>query len=1226
MMQTITGNARKWSDTIEQIRNMLCKAGDGAGAKALADLLEKANAEELTIAFCGHFSAGKSSLINSLCGKTVLPSGPVPTSANVVSIRNGHSRSFIHPARTSENPEPKMIEASLTELAEYCKNGGAYESVQVWEDIPILSGGGVLLDTPGVDSTDQGHALATHSALHWADIVFYVMDYNHVQSENNLSFAKSLSDWGKPLYLIINQIDKHRERELSFTRYRNEVETSFHAWQVQYADILFTTLREPNHPSNQWQQLPLLIQQLLKRKTELLEYSLVSSMQHLVEQHMESQQAAEEEELNTLLKEAGGEEAISRLDIEQKALEQEDEQWRVLPEQEHKQLRQELDRLLEHAHLTPAELREAAGEFLESRKPGFKTGLWFAGGKTEREKEQRLERLTRMLTEQVEGQLLPHVRELLRSWGDGYGLWSAAMEQELDSICPVTDRQLIEQTVKETALSPEYTLNYCKDLRAAVTANCRRKALALADRLLAQLAVQAEGRRASLALARHELLAQADAASRYSARVRAAAAHATALRSLLPQAAAPRALPRAAALAAEAATAPPMASAVPAGAARPAVAGTRAASALPQAGTAAVQPAAGGRRTRLEAAAARLKTAAALVSSYPAMQAAVRDLHARAAALEGGRFTLALFGAFSAGKSSFANALLGEAVLPVSPHPTTAAINRIMAPASPERHNTADVHMKSVDALRDDLKYSFRLLGLGEPEAVGWQEAVHDLSPEGIHPAGRPHYSFLKAAAAGWEEAESLLGQQLQVNLEQYRDFVASEHKSCFVEHIDLYYDCALTRQGIVLVDTPGADSVNARHTGVTFNYMKHADALVFITYYNHAFTQGDRQFLNQLGRVKETLTLDQTFFIVNASDLASSEDELQSVTRHIQEQLQANGIRKPRIYPLSSMLALDAAEQGEPSLRMASRFEGFEKDFSAFAAEELAGLSIASAMQDLGRLRNRIEQHAADARYSAEERAVRLERLRRIRSELEHMLQSLSDSGGAAVLTGETDELLYHVRQRLAYRTGEFIAEAFHPSVLREGAGDLRSAFASCGRELMRLIELELSQELLATTLRLERTGKALVRKAIQRCVEEINQRLTELDCTAPEAREWTVPELTEISLQDSVLWKEYWNTFKNPKLFFEGDGRMNLQSKLEPILREKVGEAVELQREQMSSFYVTLMQEEQTWQTSQLREQMLETFDGMEHALAGDEQPQVWEELAGRIANLEQEETLCR
>ncbi len=46
--------------------------------------------------------------------------------------------------------------------------------------------------------------------------------------------------------------------------------------------------------------------------------------------------------------------------------------------------------------------------------------------------------------------------------------------------------------------------------------------------------------------------------------------------------------------------------------------------------------------------------------------------------------------------------------------------------------------------------------------------------------------------------------------------------------------------------------------------------------------------------------------------------------------------------------------------------------------------------------------------------------------------------------------------------------------------------------------------------------------------------------------------------------------------------------------------------------------------WQTTQLREQMLETIRGMEHALTGGEQPQVWEELASRIVALEQEESL--
>ena len=119
-------------------------------------------------------------------------------------------------------------------------------------------------------------------------------------------------------------------------------------------------------------------------------------------------------------------------------------------------------------------------------------------------------------------------------------------------------------------------------------------------------------------------------------------------------------------------------------------------------------------------------------------------------------------------------------------------------------------------------------------------------------------------------------------NIERY---VAEESRSCFVSEIELYYECALTRQGIVLVDTPGADSVNARHTGVAFNYIKNADAVLFVTYYNHAFSQADRQFLMQLGRVKDQFELDKMFFLVNAADLAADQEELAGVLKHVEHE-----------------------------------------------------------------------------------------------------------------------------------------------------------------------------------------------------------------------------------------------------------------------------------------------------------------------------------------------------
>ncbi|MFM9280279.1 dynamin family protein, partial [Paenibacillus jiagnxiensis] len=665
--------------------------------------------------------------------------------------------------------------------------------------------------------------------------------------------------------------------------------------------------------------------------------------------------------------------------------------------------------------------------------------------------------------------------------------------------------------------------------------------------------------------------------------------------------------------------------AAPAGAAGAAPAARPAPAAVPVPAArrrdAAAQPAAAGRQRRLADAAARLEAAAALAAPYPAMQAAVRGLRDRARSLAHGRFTLALFGAFSAGKSSFANALLGEAVLPVSPHPTTAAINRIMAPEGERHHRTAAVHMKSPAALREDLEYSFRLLGIDMPDGEQWLRTAERLKPEGIHPAGRPHYSFIKAAAAGWKDAEAQLGQVLTVGMEEYKGFVAAESKSCFVDRIDLYYDCALTRQGIVLVDTPGADSVNARHTGVTFNYMKHADALVFVTYYNHAFTQGDRQFLAQLGRVKDALVLDQTFFIVNAADLASSEEELQAVVRHVSAELQSNGIRKPRIFPVSSMLALDGREKDEAALYNASRFSEFEQSFHAFAGEELAGLSIRAAGSEIQRVRARIEQWAKEAAAGQEERERRLHQVEAALTRSFDITGALASEASAPGMAAEADELLYHVRQRITYRTGEFMAEAFHPSVLREGEGDLRSVFAACGRELLRLLEIELSQELLATTLRLEKAGKAMVLKESSRCCEEINALLDGLDSKPAEPQEWKVPELVETSLQGKIDWKSYWSFFKNPKHFFEGAGRRSLQDKLEPLLRQLVAEEAARVGGNLADYYAECVRQERQHHAGQIQEQTAETLEGMKQSLAGSEGPEQWTALAERLAELEQE-----
>lgn len=1214
-MSTSSPTIQSHTESLQDLQQTLDGWGDRQSAQWVSDLIRKAAAGEMTIAFCGHFSAGKSSLINSLCGKKVLPSSPVPTSANVVSIRNGEPKALIYRAaaanKAGQTSEPQTV--SLDELYAYCTNGGSYSSVEVWDRIPLLGERGVLMDTPGVDSTDDSHQKATHSALHLADTVLYVMDYNHVQSENNLAFAKSLSDWGKPLYLVVNQIDKHRERELSFESYRAEVEAAFKRWQVHYVSLLFTSLKEPEHPYNQWKQIKELVERLIEKREPILSYSLDCSARHIAEQHVKKYADSLEETKERLLEEMGGTEAAAKLEAEISGYRKELERLKELPQTEREHIRKQVDSLLDNANITPAELRDLAGAFLESRKAGFKKGLFFSGAKTEQEKQERLRKFAVALREQTSAQIEWHLLELLKQWSKSLNVWTEGLQTKLQATMPEIGEGMLESSVKPDAvMSGEYVLNYCRMLSADIKGMYRRAAVNAAEDVLADVAASAKEQQQRVIRDLNALLEKSAAMSRYQELERDIAARAAAAEALLPARVTltPGFLPEV--------SAPAPAAAQPQG--MDAGARETAPAAAPRSGAEPLGGAAFGRRQRLDAAAARLQDAAALLARYPALASAARGLKSRAEALAGGSFTMALFGAFSAGKSSFANALLGERVLPVSPHPTTAAINRILAPQDGFEHGTARVTMKSPAAFREDLEYSFSVLQLGTPPEEGWIQAVEGLQPEGIHPAGLPHYGFLKAAAAGWEETRALLGTVQTVDLDRYKTFVADETRSCFVERIDLYYSCPLTEQGIVLVDTPGADSLHARHTGVTFQYMKHADAIVFVTYYNHAFSKGDRQFLAQLGRVKDSFALDKMFFIVNASDLASSEEELEQVVKHVEGNLKARGIRLPHIYPVSSMKALEGKLAGDQRLYAESAFEAFENALGAFAGEELPKLSLAGSLQEISAVRRRVAEWAGLARQDEGARERRRLQLQEVGRLALKRIESFAGQNLSGDMEQETLELLFHVRQRIGFGLGEFFAEAFHPSVLREDAGQLKRIFEGCGRELERTIVRELEQELWATTLRLENKGKAVLRTAAEEAVNDIREYDAAMMLTPPEESEWASPQWEEAGTVHFVDWNAYWPLFKSPKHFFEGGGREKLKNAIEPVIKEALSTEAAKKQELLVDFYGKLAAAAQSRQAEGLREQLKEALEAANASLASGEQPEVWDRLAAQLEEMEQ------
>lgn len=237
----------------------------------LAALKKKQEEQLFQLAFCGHFSAGKSTIINQLLGAEILPTSPIPTSANIIGIKHGElGLTLVDAARKSRTFEG---EVPWQRVREWGMNGADIAEITIHAPLAFLGNNSAIYDTPGVDSTDPTHQQMTLAALDMTDFIVYVMEYNHVQSETNLYFLKQLSDEQKPLIIVINQIDKHNEKELSFESFDETVRKSFSSWGIEALKLYYTSMREPTHRLNQFQSFAAELKGILQHGAELSSHS-----------------------------------------------------------------------------------------------------------------------------------------------------------------------------------------------------------------------------------------------------------------------------------------------------------------------------------------------------------------------------------------------------------------------------------------------------------------------------------------------------------------------------------------------------------------------------------------------------------------------------------------------------------------------------------------------------------------------------------------------------------------------------------------------------------------------------------------------------------------------------------------------------------------------------------------------------------------------------------------
>lgn len=1176
-----------------RLADEMLRAGDSGNAKKMRQLQEKLQGNETTVSFCGHFSAGKSSMINALMGSEVLPSSPIPTSANVVKIKTGETGARIF----LKNAEPVDFHGKydINALKKYAVDGNEVETIELYHPANLLNVPISIMDTPGIDSTDDAHKVATESSMHLADAILYMMDYNHVQSEVNFQFTKELKERGKRVFLVVNMIDKHVEFELPFSEYQRSVIDAFHHWHIEPDGVYFTSLKALNHPENQWPLLLEKMRTIFTNRDDLLE-SIQQSAGYVIEDHqkyLRMLHSEERESYEALLGSFTPEEVLSQYNEKNRVY-----QELVAPfERMENEAKKGLQTLLDNAPLTPSPTREAARLFLESQQEGFKVGLLFSANKTKEEQKRRLDAFYEDICEKASVNLEWHIKEFLRSLGEKFDIKDSTFQEQTVSFKVSFSSDLLFSCVKQGAMvNGEYVLNYTKDLSEKIKSLFRRSVLNLLDETLQRMkksreTLIEEAKREAEEISRLKIAVNAlqlisDKEEKVCKELNEVLLHGTGdedqdflldekekqvLTYLDPLEIAPIAQKEKKA---------------------PLELHKHRNSGEAKSAEKAIKK---DYKGELLSTAQKLRTGADFIRELPGLGGSAVTMEQRAERLEQNRFTVALFGAFSAGKSSFANALMGDLILPVSPNPTTAAINKILPPDQENPHGSVRVRLKTLQDIENDVSDSLEVFERSArdiPEAI---LLIEKLDRSQIQPAAKPHYSFLRAVSKGFAEVEKDLGTDLIIGVEEFQHFVAREEKACFVEWIELYYDCPLTRQGIVLVDTPGADSINARHTGVAFEYIKNSDAIIFVTYYNHAFSHADREFLIQLGRVKSAFELDKMFFVVNAADLAHSKEELDGVVNHVKENLESCRIVKPRIYPVSSQTALLArmAENGplpesaEETLRKRLHVEGdcplpdteetlkiaglhhFEEEFISFTLEELTHISINSAIGEIKRTSDLLGELISKARQDVKQREEEALLARKEKERTMEMVSLLDPSVERRTLEKEIQELCYYVRQRVMLRFSEAFRYAFNPATIRNDGGSMQKILQGCLEELVHFIAFDLAQELRATALRIEK----YMEKSGNHLLEQLNRRISREDFSVHpwEQRSFETPEF------ESHLPREYMaslkgglNLFKSTKQFFEQGGQDLMKSNLEERFQMPVQAYIEQGEQVLLSYYV--------------------------------------------------------
>jgi GTPase Era involved in 16S rRNA processing len=197
------------ANQLRSLLDLLKKRGDEARVRSCEQLMAKLAGDRFSIAVLGQFKRGKSSLLNAIIGRDLLPIGVLPLTSVITIVKFGARERLVIQRKGLQSPEHQPIAA----LPDYVtqrhnpENHKGIQTVAIELPLPFLRRGLQFVDTPGVGSAIKANTETTYAFLPNCDAVLFVTGADSPLSEAELELLSAIRRYAGKIFFVLNKID-----------------------------------------------------------------------------------------------------------------------------------------------------------------------------------------------------------------------------------------------------------------------------------------------------------------------------------------------------------------------------------------------------------------------------------------------------------------------------------------------------------------------------------------------------------------------------------------------------------------------------------------------------------------------------------------------------------------------------------------------------------------------------------------------------------------------------------------------------------------------------------------------------------------------------------------------------------------------------------------------------------------------------------------------------------